>query len=221
MHCIGMCGPIALALPVGSYSRSRFLAGRLLYNAGRVVTYAAIGAVVGLFGGKLLLPVLQQNLSIIVGATILITVLVPLLFRKVRLVKILQPFYEKVSRGISSLMGNPSVAAMFGLGLLNGLLPCGFVYLAVAGALVSSNLLGGMLFMTGFGCGTIPAMLGVSLFPGFISLNVRTRLARVLPVFTAIVGVLLIVRGLNLGIPYLSPKISQHQHSVSGDCCTQ
>lgn len=221
MHCIGMCGPIALALPVGSHPRSRFLAGRLLYNAGRVVTYAAIGAVVGLFGGKLLLPVLQQNLSIIVGATILITVLVPLLFRKMPLVKILQPFYEKVSRGISSLMRNPSGGAIFGLGLLNGLLPCGFVYLAVAGALVSSNLLGGMLFMTGFGCGTIPAMLGVSLFPGFISLNVRTRLARVVPVFTAIVGVLLIVRGLNLGIPYLSPKMSQHQHSVSGDCCKE
>jgi sulfite exporter TauE/SafE len=221
MHCIGMCGPIALALPVGSYSRSRFLAGRLLYNAGRVVTYAAIGAVVGLFGGKLLLPVLQQDLSIIVGATVLISVLVPLLFRKVTLAKILQPFYDKVSRGISALMRNPSGGAMLGLGLLNGLLPCGFVYLAVAGALVSSNLLGGMLFMTGFGCGTIPAMLGVSLFPGFISLNVRTRLARVLPVFTAIVGVLLIVRGLNLGIPYLSPKISQHQHSVSGDCCKE
>jgi sulfite exporter TauE/SafE len=216
-----MCGPIALALPIDSQSHKRFLAGRLLYNAGRVFTYAAIGAVVGLFGGKLLLPVLQQNLSIIVGGTVLSSVLIPLLFRKVSLVKILQPFYEKVSRGISTLMQNPSGGAMFGLGLLNGLLPCGFVYLAVAGALVNANLLGGMLFMTGFGLGTVPAMLGVSLFPGFISQKVRTRLVRVLPVFTAIVGVLLIVRGLNLGIPYLSPKMSQHQHSITGECCRE
>lgn len=219
-HCIGMCGPIVLALPVGGRSRTRLLTGRLIYSVGRVITYTALGAAVGLLGGKLLLPLFQQNLSIVVGGTILAVALAPRIVHRLAAVSPLQPLYLRVSNGIGTLIRNESMAAMLGLGVLNGLLPCGFVYLAIAGAAVSANMTGGMMFMAGFGFGTVPAMLAISLFPGMFSVRIRSQLAKLLPAVTIVVGILLIVRGLNLGIPYLSPRFNAPTvEHAEPECC--
>ena len=220
LHCVGMCGPLVLALPLGGASRARLAAGRTLYHLGRVITYALIGAAVGTFGGKLLLPLLQQRLSVVAGATVLLAAVAPALVRKAGEAKLLGALTARVSGWMGRLLREKSLPTMLGLGMLNGLLPCGFVYVALAAALVTGSTLGGTLFMAGFGLGTVPAMLSVSLFPGIFPAPARARLARVLPAFSVAVGVLLIVRGLNLGIPYVSPKFAAPVvEQAAPDCC--
>jgi uncharacterized protein len=208
LHCIGMCGPIVLALPVGNHRWSMFALGRFLYNLGRVVTYTLMGGAVGLLGAGVLLPVFQQNLSMIAGILIILSVVVR---RLIRLSWPIPPFIsgslQKLQAKIAALLKKQSVAALFLLGVLNGLLPCGFVYVAMTAAAVSAHVLSGMLFMAGFGFGTIPAMIGFSASPRLLSANVRARIVKILPAFTLLIGVLLIVRGLNLGIPFISPRL--------------
>lgn len=102
------------------------------------------------------------------------------------------------------------------LGTANGLLPCGMVYVAIAGALTFTNVLHSTLFMVGFGAGTLPAMMAISYFGQFIKLSVRNQFRKALPVFATIIGILLILRGLNLGIPFISPVLpGAHNGAIS------
>jgi uncharacterized protein len=208
LHCIGMCGPIVLALPIGNHRWATFALGRFLYNLGRVVTYTIMGGIVGLLGAGILLPLFQQDLSIIAGIFIILSVVLR------RLIKLSWPVpsflsgtLQRLQAKIAALLQKQSVAALFLLGVLNGLLPCGFVYVAMTAAAVSAHVLSGMLFMAGFGFGTIPAMIGFSVSPRIFSAGVRARIAKILPAFTLLVGVLLVLRGLNLGIPFISPRL--------------
>ena len=208
LHCIGMCGPIVLALPVGNHRWATFAVGRFLYNLGRVVTYTIMGGIVGLLGAGILLPLFQQDLSIIAGIFIILSVVLR------RLIKLSWPVpsflsgtLQRLQAKIAALLQKQSVAALFLLGVLNGLLPCGFVYVAMTAAAVSAHVLSGMLFMAGFGFGTIPAMVGLSISPRILSADFRGKIAKMLPAFTLLVGILLVLRGLNLGIPYISPKL--------------
>ena len=209
IHCIGMCGPIVLALPDAPQNLGIFTAGRVLYNLGRVVTYTLMGALVGLLGAGLLLPIFQQYLSIAAGALLVTTVALQEL---AGITATLPSFLASPLRRLQGTMGmllkRQSLMGLFGLGILNGFLPCGFVYVAMTAAAVTADIFGGMLFMAGFGLGTIPAMLAFAYSPKFLSTNATTKIARILPYFTLLVGVLLIVRGLNLGIPFISPKLS-------------
>jgi sulfite exporter TauE/SafE len=208
VHCIGMCGPIVLALPVARSSRTAFLSGRLLYNLGRVVTYTLMGALVGLLGAGILLPLFQQNLSIAAGVIIILMAIARRYFNHpVPVPSPVSRILQRLQSRIADLLRGQSTSTFFLLGVLNGFLPCGFVYVAMAAAAVSAHVLSGMLFMAGFGLGTIPAMLSFSFSPRILSSGLRATLGKVLPHFTILVGVLLIVRGLNLGIPYISPKL--------------
>ena len=114
----------------------------------------------------------------------------------------------RLKQSLNRLLRSHRLAAPFGVGLLNGWLPCGFVYLALAGALAQPNVTRSILFMTLFGLGTMPAMLAIMLPNGLLSPARRISLRRVMPVGTAVVAVLLIVRGLGLGVPYLSPMLA-------------
>ncbi|MCX6135414.1 MAG: sulfite exporter TauE/SafE family protein [Ignavibacteriales bacterium] len=209
LHCIGMCGPIVLALPLGTHGMLRYGLGRMLYNFGRVVTYSVMGGVIGLIGAGLSLAFLQRNVSIIAGTAILLAIIVQ---RVSRSSLPFPPFFGtvmlKLQGTIASLLKQDSLLPLFLLGMLNGLLPCGFVYLAITTAAVTADVSRGMMFMAGFGLGTIPAMVGFSFFPRLVAPGLRSKISRVLPAFTLFVGVLLIVRGLNLGIPFISPKLS-------------
>jgi uncharacterized protein len=208
LHCIGMCGPIVLAIPVTRGRWTTFIAGRLLYNLGRVVTYTVMGAAVGLLGAGVLLPVFQQNLSILAGIIIILSAAAKRYFSlSVPVPSPVSALLQRLQSRIAGLLREQSTGALFLLGILNGLLPCGFVYVAMTAAAVSAHALSGMLFMAGFGLGTIPAMLGFSFSPRVLSPNVRTMIGKILPLFTVFVGVFLIVRGLNLGIPFISPKL--------------
>jgi uncharacterized protein len=206
LHCVGMCGPLALALPRGAGARGRFVAGRALYQLGRVTTYTLLGAAFGLVGGAARLAGAQQALSVGLGAALLLYLLLPKrVTERVASRGIAAGALARLKSAIAPLIRSHRYAAQFGVGLLNGLLPCGMVYVALAGALAAPTVAESAAFMTLFGLGTLPAMMAVSLAPGFVSAGARASLRHLTPAVTAVVAVLLIVRGLALGVPYLSP----------------
>jgi hypothetical protein len=212
LHCIGMCGPLALAfLPTGG-SQARWVrvaGGSLLYNFGRVTTYAMLGLLFGLLGGAARLAGWQQMLSITTGSVILLWLVLPkYLTQRVATRQRGAALLARLKLSLHRLLRSHRRAAPFGIGLLNGLLPCGFVYLALAGALAQPSVVRSMWFMALFGLGTMPALLALVLPNGLLAPSWRVSLRRLLPVGTAVVAVLLIVRGLALGVPYLSPKLA-------------
>lgn len=217
LHCVGMCGPIALALPLNRSSKLSLLSGILLYNLGRSLSYAFLGGLLGLAGMGLLLSGYQQALSVSMGILLLLGLLY-LRFRS-RLPQFQNRFSRSLKLAFAHWFGRKDPAALWMIGLLNGLLPCGMVYIALAGATVSGTFKEGALFMAAFGLGTLPAMLSVSLFSG-ISLSIRKKLSTLSPTLTLTVAVLLILRGLSLGIPYVSPKQPQLSNPQTAGCHT-
>lgn len=211
-HCVGMCGPIAIALPVYSNSQIQIILGRILYNLGRVVTYALMGALFGLFGNRLVLVGLQQQVSITLGVIMLVYVLLP---RKYKTKIADTSFYNSVVGVIkeyfSKLTKYKNNKSLFVIGILNGFLPCGFVYVALAGAISTGGFVSGSLFMALFGLGTLPIMLGTAMLGKFLTVNLRNKINKLIPVFTIILAIIFILRGLNLGIPYISPKLVKAQ----------
>ncbi len=211
-HCIGMCGPIAMALPYRSSSNFRSVANVLLYNAGRIVTYTTLGLVLGIVGRGIALSGYQQGLSIGLGIALLLVALFSLNIESQMLrLDWLQKLNMKIKRNLSRLLQSPRPQSLFMIGVLNGFLPCGFVYVGLAGSIVSNSLLNSALYMTLFGLGTVPMMLLASLAGSFLSLSWRRKIQRVVPVFMLLFAVLFILRGMNLGIPYVSPHLSSEE----------
>ena len=220
LHCIGMCGPIAIALPVPNSNNISFVAGRLLYNLGRITTYSFLGAVFGLLGSRLVISGFQQSVSIFLGIAILIAVLIPPRYKaKISQHKIVQKITLPLKSGISDLFKQGTFSSMFLTGLLNGFLPCGLVYVALAGAIASGDAISGTAVMILFGLGTVPAMFAATIFGKFLNINIRRKITKAVPVFALVLGLLFILRGMGLGIPYISPKISAQVVNQSNlDC---
>jgi len=215
LHCIGMCGPIALSLPFSKQNGAVRYSGGLVYNSGRVFTYMTLGLIFGLFGRGIAMAGFQQTLSVALGILIVIAALAPVLLkRNISLNRPLAMLVAKVKIALGGLLKQKSFSSLFAIGALNGLLPCGLVYIAVAGAAATTTALHGALYMALFGLGTIPAMFGVSLAGNLIGIKYRQQLMKAVPYLIAIIGILFIIRGLNLGIPYLSPHISAQTGSV-------
>ena len=225
LHCIGMCGPIALALPSQSKSKLSFYSGRILYNLGRVVTYSIMGLVIGLIGQKINLAGYQQIVSIVLGVIILVIVLLPSRIKNYFIqLKPVQIITKKLQSTIGVLFRKGSQGSLFSIGALNGFLPCGFVYVALAGAVALGNVEKSILFMALFGIGTIPAMFSTSIVTNLLGQNFRKRIHRAIPVFASVLAIIFILRGLNLGIPYLSPKLKtitpvERTNNSHHDCC--
>lgn len=214
-HCIGMCGPIALALPFGSEAYSKRLLRTVLYNSGRIVTYTLFGLLFGLIGEGFFIGGYQRALSLSIGSLLLLSVIfpqgIPLISRTSGG---LFNLFVRLKNNLSKLFLKSGYRSTFLIGLLNGLLPCGLVYIAVAGAVSSGHWLSGAAFMFFFGLGTLPFMILLPLFGNLISVSFRNNLRRMVPAFVSCMAILLILRGLNLGIPYLSPRITSN-----GDAC--
>ncbi|WP_121355061.1 sulfite exporter TauE/SafE family protein [Flavisolibacter nicotianae] len=217
LHCLGMCGPIAMALPMGNRTTAGRLYGGILYNFGRVLTYTWIGLVLGLTGGFLTTPGVQSSISIFFGAAILLYLLLPSGL-KTTVGKKTPGFLLALRRQLGKLLSTQTNSSYFGIGLLNGLLPCGMIYLALASSFLAGGILKGGLFMLSFGAGTFPAMLAAVFFGSFINQQVRLKLRKAVPVFLACMAALLVLRGLNLGIPYLSPSLPQDTAAVETTC---
>ena len=220
LHCIGMCGPIAIALPVPTSSNLSFLTGRILYNLGRVVTYSFLGAVLGLIGSKIALAGAQQVVSIILGIIVIVAVILPQKYKNYFAQHpIIQKLAQPLKNNIGVLFKKGTFSAMFLIGILNGFLPCGLVYVALAGAIASGDAFSGAAVMILFGLGTVPSMFAASVFGKFINVGIRTKIRKAVPVLAILLGVIFILRGMNLGIKYISPKINvPSEVTYENDC---
>jgi len=214
VHCAGMCGPLALAVPVVGTSRVSFASGRLLYNAGRLATYAGVGLLVGLLGRSLVLAGLQRSISISAGVLVLVGLAVSMIAPAKPTAWIAVGSLKRV---FGRLLARRTYSALFLLGSLNGLLPCGLVYVAAAGATATGGIGTALAYMVAFGLGTWPVMLGLGLAGKGLQLRFRLRLQKLIPVSVACLGLLLVLRGMNLGVPYLSPALSNAPR-LTGSC---
>jgi sulfite exporter TauE/SafE len=224
LHCVGMCGPLALALPIGTGATTTFIAGRALYNLGRVLTYAFMGVLAGLIGQKIVFYGFQQTVSIAAGALMIGAYAFPALIgRHLARLSFLDAIASHVQAAFSRLIAQRSVLTMFLIGLVNGLLPCGLVYVALAGSAMTGDPVQGGMFAALFGLGTFPMMFVVSVLGRKIAPSVRQRIAKAVPVFMVLLGILFILRGLNLGIPMISPRLAaaaaSQPHAAGDDCC--
>jgi sulfite exporter TauE/SafE len=196
-HCAGMCGPIALALPRAA-TPAGSVTGRFLYNAGRILTYGAMGLAAGLLGHLLAISGFQKALSI--GAGLLILVVAGISYLAARplpspgIARLASPLKKK----FAALFGRRTLLTFLSIGLLNGLLPCGFVYLALAAAAAAGTVTGSVTYMLWFGLGTVPMMLFLSLAGNFFGLRFRRLVNRLTPVVAVAVAALLIYRGLSM-----------------------
>ncbi|MBK9731189.1 MAG: sulfite exporter TauE/SafE family protein [Chitinophagaceae bacterium] len=214
-HCVGMCGPLAMALPDSNASNARFIWGRILYNLGRATSYALMGAFFGLIGFGFYFSGIQQGMSITIGLLLLFSAIPVFTEFKNRWQF---GFSGKLKKLLAPLFLKTSASNLYFIGLLNGLLPCGFVYMGIAGALLAGTVINGALFMLLFGLGTFPMMMLLSVSRRFATPKFRFRINRLMPHIAMLVGMLLILRGLNLGIPYLSPDLSMSAQQTN-NCC--
>lgn len=207
-HCVGMCGPLALALPVAHLPKAQQLLSMLLYNLGRVLTYSMLGLLFGFLGRRLYLAGLQQWFSILAGTIMLVLAIQYFLRRTPVQPAWMQGFNLLVQKAMSAALHARTIAGYLMLGMANGLLPCGMVYLAIAGALSTTEVYQSVLFMAVFGVGTLPAMLLLGIFGLRADLSFRRKIKQAMPFVIASVAVLLILRGMNLGIPFISPHLA-------------
>lgn len=206
-HCVGMCGPIAFMLPVDRTNNFKKLGQIFLYHFGRVLAYSIIGLVFGLVGKSLNLFGFQQQLSILIGVLMIAVIFIPTkIFNRYNFSKPVFKIISRVKSALGKELKKKTPDTFLTIGFLNGFLPCGLVYMAVFGAIASGNALQGSLYMAMFGLGTIPLMTSAIYLGNFLNGQVRQRIRRAIPVFVVIIGCLFIVRGLGLGIPYISPK---------------
>ena len=219
LHCIGMCGPLAMAIPMAHRSNSGRLLGGIIYNSGRIFTYALLGLLLGLAGELIFSARAQSIFSISLGAAILVFILIPSRFKHA------SPFLNaankpmmKLRSALSKLLYIKNHRSAFGIGMLNGLLPCGMIYLAITTSFLAGNAFKGSLFMAVFGLGTFPAMLAVIYFGNLMNQQLRLRLRKIVPVFLFCMATLLVLRGLNLGIPYISPGLPSSPNELAVPC---
>lgn len=215
LHCAGMCGPIAILTPTVGNTNAMRVFGKVVYNAGRIISYGLLGALLGAFGFGLKLAGMQQSISIIAGVIVVLSAVLNFsFFSQLGF----NPFKYLRSKFISQLFQNKSYTSLLLIGLLNGLLPCGFVYIGLIASVATQSVLQGFIFMVFFGLGTFPMMLTISVIGQFLNFSIRAKLQKVLPILTITIGLLFILRGLNLGIPYISPQITANQTEVKS-CC--
>ncbi|MEM7551981.1 MAG: sulfite exporter TauE/SafE family protein [Bacteroidota bacterium] len=217
LHCLGMCGPISLALPIPRDSLKKKWIGLGVYNSGRLLTYSMLGGLFGLFGTGINLLGLQQGISIFFGIMILLG-LVGLTvshyfqsqFQSSSVMK-----WIKNAIGKSFKKGNKGFLAA---GLLNGLIPCGLVYMAIAVSISQTSHFEGALFMLSFGLGTLPAMIGVNWLPKLFQLKKQLPAKKLITGFSFLVALLFIYRGIALEIPPLNQLLEETAFAKISAC---
>lgn len=202
-----MCGPIAFVLPVNKNNQFQTFLGTIFYHTGRIISYSLIGLLFGFLGKGLYLAGFQQRLSILIGVLMILLVLIPTrILNNFSLTKPLYQLISKVKAHLGLYLKKTSLKALFSIGFFNGFLPCGLVYMALLGAVASGSILNGALYMIVFGLGTVPLMTGAIYLGNFLKTSVRNKIQKAIPIFVVLVGLLFILRGLGLGIPYVSPS---------------
>lgn len=217
LHCVGMCGPLALSLPVQTKNTFSRIRSGLIYNSGRIVTYVALGILLGTLSNRLILIKWQGILSLSLGVLILLYLLVPKKFYPSFSGIGFTHFFLLLRHQLGKLFRSPQLHSLFFIGILNGLLPCGLVLLALSSSAILANTFHGGLFMLFFGLGTFPLMFATVLMGNYFNQWARRKINKAVPVLLFFMALLLILRGLNLGIPLISPGLtgSHNQEAVS------
>lgn len=205
-HCIGMCGPIAFMLPIDRNQKVRGIWQTTLYHLGRIFSYAMIGALFGLLGKGFYFFGLQQQISIAVGLIMILSIVAPKLFSKFSISKPIYRFTSSIKNKLGQSLKKKESSTFFTIGFLNGLLPCGLVYMAMIASLTSTTILEGVLYMVLFGLGTVPLMSAVVILENLTNYINRQKIQKVIPYVVVIIGFVFVLRGLGLGIPYISPE---------------
>ncbi|CAN5413907.1 sulfite exporter TauE/SafE family protein [soil metagenome] len=220
MHCAGMCGPIALALPTRGHTKWERLLGRLLYQFGRITTYSILGALIGLGSSAISLAGYGRALSIGAGSLMIVAAVLQLLWHRSLLPAAFQHrITAPVRTALQRNLAKRSRSTLYIIGILNGLLPCGLVTAALIGAAGLGSVAGSAAFMAFFGLGTVPMMLGISLSGVVMGPAMRSAFRVAAPVIAVVLGCVIIVRGMALDIPYLSPPVPVEHGKVS--CCDE
>ncbi len=209
VHCIGMCGPLVMALPISQMNPIQKVLATILYHIGKITTYGLLGVVVGVFGKQIPFYNVQQHLSIVIGSLMLVYVLWVFYLHPKRTLGFLKIDWlqKPIIAALGKLFKQNNVGSFLLIGFLNGLLPCGMIYLALGSAWANQAALQSGLFMVLFGLGTLPALLMVAFGGQLMGFAFRQKIQKALPYMLFSMGVLLILRGMNLGIPYISPMI--------------
>lgn len=207
LHCVGMCGPIAMMLPVDHKNEAKKVTQIITYHFGRLTAYSTIGLIFGLLGRGFFLAGMQQRMSIFIGIVMILIVLIPeKVFAKYNFSKPVYKVISNIKSSLGSQFKKKSYKSLFTIGLLNGFLPCGMVYVALFGAIAMQSASLGVLYMLLYGLGTIPLMTVVVYVNSLLKLPFRNKIQKAIPYVAIIIGILFILRGLGLGIPYLSPS---------------
>lgn len=219
-HCIGMCGPIALVLPVHTENPIQKIIKITLYHFGRMLAYGSIGLVFGVLGKGLFLSGFQQRLSIIIGIFMIGYIIIPTkILHKYKFSTPLYIFIGKIKTSLGKQLKRKGYLSLAIIGFLNGFLPCGMVYMALAGAVATANPFEGFLYMFVYGLGTVPLMTVVIYFKNIFSIKLRNKIQKAIPAFVIVIGLLFILRGLGIGIPYISPTDTKLQiNSMAKPC---
>ncbi|MFY8096795.1 MAG: sulfite exporter TauE/SafE family protein [Flavobacterium sp.] len=206
-HCVGMCGPIAMMLPVDRTNEAKKVTQIITYHLGKLTSYGLLGLIFGILGKSFYLAGLQQQLSIILGILMIVVAVVPeKVFAKYNFSKPVYRIITKIKSSLGQHFKNKSYRSLFTIGLLNGFLPCGMVYVAIFGAIAMQSVSLGILYMILFGIGTIPLLTAVVYLSNILSLSFRKTIQNMIPLVAVVIGMLFIIRGLGLNIPYLSPS---------------
>lgn len=209
LHCLGMCGPLILSLQFMGHQglQKGLYAG--VYHLGRILTYSLMGLVLGALGSVFFLMGFQNTFSIVLGSLILAGLFLPTLIGKVSFMqKHYMRFVSYLKSNFAPLFHQKSLGATFFSGILNGLLPCGMVSIALTGATASGQALTGSLFMLLFGLGTIPLLLLLSFSQHLLPLSFKKNIPRFIPVVTFVFAMMLIIRGMHICLPF-----------IGGACC--
>lgn len=216
IHCVGMCGPLVMALPLSGKSNIQKATALFLYHTGKISSYGLLGVLFGLFGSQFPIFGFQKNISIFIGATMLFYVVYVFVLKPKHIQwGVLNKVYNYIVKALGRLFKSKNVVSFLLIGMLNGLLPCGMIYLALSSAMATQGVVSGGLLMIFFGLGTVPALIMVALGGQYMGFAFRKKLQMLLPVFIFGMGVILILRGLNLGIPYISPIAGIGSEAIS------
>jgi sulfite exporter TauE/SafE len=225
LHCIGMCGPIALAVPVKRHSMWSIFSGVLQYNFGRVITYSLLGILIGMIGISASTFGILQWLSIVTGLFLILYAWRKWIGSRIEQSLAIPALNSFVSKNIGKLMRTDIPGKLLFLGGLNGLLPCGMVFLALGNALLAGSPVNSALAMAAFGIGTLPSMIAVGFAANRFTMEWRNKMNKLVPYMLTVVGILIVLRGMNLNIPFISPQVKtvpteQQTEEVEMSCCS-
>lgn len=191
LHCAGMCSPLAMAVT----ARKPLVLNKVVYNTGRILTYGLLGVLAAAFGSLFSLTAYQGVLSFLMGTIFL-------LMGVGALTGIHIPYLSNLINRLTSMLKRlfgvwlqkKQSGAVFVMGMLNGLLPCGLTYLALTYCFILPSAADGFVFMLFFGLGTWPVMIGVSWLMSLGFTRLTQNYKRIAMLAFSVIGIWLMVR---------------------------